>query len=585
MNIAPFAGITRVLIASAIASCALVGQAFAGPSSTTLAPSSGSATFGETVGFTARVSGLGNAAPTGTVTFRAGATTLGKAALTTRGTGPAISSGHSHTCALTSAGGVKCWGYNDEGQLGDGTTDDSPTPVDVDGLTSGVVAIAAGYSHSCAVTESGGVRCWGSNGDGQLGNATTTDSPTPVDVDGLASGVVAVAAGYYHTCALTAAGGMKCWGYGSFGQLGNSGTANQSSPVDVTGLTSGVVAIAAGGAVTCALTSSGGMKCWGYNSLGQTGDQTTTDRSSPVDVIGLTSGVAAIAASDRLVCAVTTAGDAKCWGLNSEGQLGNGTMANSDVPVNVTGLAGITSAIAAHDRHACALTTAGGVKCWGNNDLGALGDGNSPNDSDTPVDVDGLPSGIAAISAGNGMGCAVTVSGTAKCWGSNFAGKLGDGSTTSSDTPVGVAGLGASLMSGSAQAVFSTDALAAGSHEIAADYEGDENLDASTSAGLTQIVEKCTTEAQIKLKPRKPKAGKTVRIVVKLAAVAPATGGPGGKVTVKDGRKKLGKFKVKNGKAKIKLRDLKAGKHEIKAKYPGDKNLEKSAAKASFTAR
>ena len=305
---------------------------------------------------------------------------------------------------------MKCWGNNNDGQLGDGTTDDSPTPVDVDGLTSGVVAIAAGYSHSCAVTESGGVRCWGSNSYGQLGNATTTDSLTPVDVDGLASGVVAVATGYFHTCALTSAGGMKCWG---------------------------------------------------YNALGQTGDQTTTNRSTPVDVIGLTSGVAAIAAADRHVCAVTTAGDTKCWGLNTEGQLGNGTTANSVVPVNVTGLTGIASAIAIYDRHSCALTTAGGVKCWGNNDGGALGDGNSPNDRNTPVDVDGLPSGIAAVSAGNGMSCAVTVSGTAKCWGSNFAGQLGDGSTTSSDTPVDVAGLGASLMSGSAQAVFSTDALAA----------------------------------------------------------------------------------------------------------------------------
>ncbi len=249
MNIAPFAGITRVLIASAIAYCALVGQVFAGPSSTTLAPSAGSATFGETVGCTARVSGLGNAAPTGTVTFRAGTTTLGNAALTTRGAGPAIASGRFHNCALTSTGGVKCWGYDEEGQLGDGTTDNSPTPVDVDGLTSGIVAIAAGYSHSCAVTESGGVRCWGLNDNGQLGDGTTTDSLTPVDVDGLASGVVAVAAGYYHSCALTSAGGMKCWGNGSFGQLGNSGTANQSLPVDVTELTSGVIAIAAGQAV------------------------------------------------------------------------------------------------------------------------------------------------------------------------------------------------------------------------------------------------------------------------------------------------------------------------------------------------
>ncbi|MGA9350442.1 MAG: hypothetical protein WBW48_16795, partial [Anaerolineae bacterium] len=189
----------------------------------------------------------------------------------------AIAAGYRHTCALT-AGGVKCWGYNGYGQLGDGTWTWRNTPVDVSGLTSGVTTIAAGSYHTCALTAGGGAKCWGHNNNGQLGDGTTTNRNTPVDVSGLTSGVDAIAAGSYHTCALTA-GGVKCWGLNDYGQLGDGTTTNRNTPVDVSGLTSGVAAIAAGYYHTCALTA-GGVKCWGRNNNGQLGDGTTTDRNT-----------------------------------------------------------------------------------------------------------------------------------------------------------------------------------------------------------------------------------------------------------------------------------------------------------------
>ena len=383
----------------------------------------------------------------------------------------AIAAGYSHTCALTSVGGVKCWGYNDEGQLGNntnsGTTSANPTPVDVSGLTSGVVAIAAGDNHTCALTTAGGVTCWGYNYYGQLGNSTNfgAPNPTPADVGGLTSGVAAIAAGGNYTCALTTAGGVKCWGLNSDGQLGNStnaGTNNPNpTPADVSALTSGVKVIAAGIDHTCALTMADGIKCWGLNNYGQLGNSTNTGTNNPnptpADVSGFTSGVAAIAAGGNHTCALTAASGLKCWGLNHLGQLGNstntGTTNPNPTPADVSGLTSGVAAIAAGYGHTCALTSAGGVKCWGSNQYGELGNNKNSgalNPNPMPADVSGLSSAVAAIAAGGNHTCALTTGGRVKCWGLNYYGELGNGvysgTTNPNPTPADVSGLTAGVV-------------------------------------------------------------------------------------------------------------------------------------------
>ena len=370
-----------------------------------------------------------------------------------------VAAGFNFTCALNAVGGVACWGYNLDGQLGDGTTDGRPVAADVFGLSSGVAAIAAGEGHACALGTGGGVKCWGANAHGEVGDNSGAQQLTPVDVFGLTSGVAAIAAGGFHTCALTTGGGVKCWGENASGQLGDNSFAQQNVPVDVLGLTSGVLAIAAGSVHTCALTIFGGVKCWGDDVNGQLGDNSNSNSGIPVDVVGLGAGVSAMAAGVVHTCALTTVGGVKCWGANDTGQLGDGTITARPIPGDVSGLAagaGVT-AIAAGTYHGCAVAS-GGVKCWGDNLEGQVGD-NSTARRLAPVDVVGLATGVRAVTAGDRHTCALTIGGNVKCWGRNFEGQVGDGTRARRLTPAGVFGFSGSGIAKLALGEFHTCAL------------------------------------------------------------------------------------------------------------------------------
>ncbi len=383
---------------------------------------------------------------------------------------PAVSAGGAHSCALSSAGTVKCWGYNAYGELGNGTTTDSSTPVQVKdvagtGTLSNVIQISVGAYHSCALLSGGTVDCWGYNGEGELGNGTTTDSSTPVQVKDVAgtgtlSNVTQISTGYYHTCALLSGGAVDCWGYNYYGELGNGTTTDSHIPVQVkdvagTGTLSNVTQISTGYYHTCALLTGGTVECWGYNGDGELGNGTTTDSHIPVQVkdvagTGTLSNVTEISSGYPHTCALLTGGTVDCWGRNTEGELGNGTTTDSHIPVQVKDVAGTgtlsnVTQISLGVYYTCALLTGGTVDCWGFNYYGQLGNGTT-TDSHIPVQVKdvagtGTLSNVTQISTGYDFGCALLTGGAVDCWGYNYYGELGNGTTTDSSTPVSVIGI------------------------------------------------------------------------------------------------------------------------------------------------
>lgn len=410
----------------------------------------------------------------GTVTFRKGDTVLGTVDLPGTAAGPeSLAAGPYHACAVTEEGGAVCWGRGDFGQLGTGTLDDKYTPQPVQGLDRGVVAVAVGSVHSCALRESGEVWCWGRNDVGALGDGTNDDRLTPTRVVGLDGGARAISAGDSHSCAIAADDGTAwCWGWNEFGMLGNGTVEDSLVPTRVLRLGRDVRAISAGGRHSCALNRLGRVFCWGANWTGQLGDGTTEQRLTAVPATGLGWQNRAVSAGGRHSCALNRNGRAFCWGENNRAQLGTGNFDDSLTPTLVGTVRRDMRDIRAGGMHSCAVTRIGQAICWGDNRHGQIGD-NSDTTRVYPVRARTRTNRpLQALAVGWASNCAITATGMVRCWGWNEYGGLGTGDTRDRPLPTNVVGGQFAAPLARAQAVFETSELPRGWRCVTAHYEG-----------------------------------------------------------------------------------------------------------------
>jgi alpha-tubulin suppressor-like RCC1 family protein len=360
-----------------------------------------------------------------------------------------ISAGYQHSCGVATDNRAYCWGSDSLGQLGDGGTANRGRPTLVAGGLF-FVEVYAGGAHSCGITTSNRAYCWGSNSSGQLGDGTTTVRRRPVAV---ANGsFVQIRAGYQHTCAVRSTGVAFCWGDNTWGQLGDNSKTRRLKPVQVAGGRH-FLRLAAGTIHSCAIGTDRLGYCWGKNGHGELGDGTTATRLKPTAVSGGKEWRQIWVGSTLLpshtqshTCGITTDKHAFCWGDNTSGQLGAGTMSRSLVPAAVSG--GLTfSSITAGLVHSCGTTTSDlwsskvHAFCWGNSGNGQLGNGvsNSANFTAPSGVTGGLP--LTWVTAGAFHTCALTDAGQAYCWGNNARAQLGNGSTSGvSSSPVAVVG-------------------------------------------------------------------------------------------------------------------------------------------------
>ncbi|PVE77738.1 RCC1-like domain-containing protein [Microbacterium testaceum] len=285
--------------------------------------------------------------------------------------------------------------------------------------------------------EDGTVWTRGANIDGQLGDGTTKDRLQWGPVPGI-SGVKQIAASAATPYVLLADGSVKAWGYNAHGELGDGTTTTRLTPDFVSGLTSGVTQIAGGAGHAFALMSDGSVRAWGYNTTGQVGDGSATSRLTPVQVVGLTSGVTQVAASGFSSYALLSDGSVRAWGYNNDGELGDGTQTERRTPVQVSGLTAGVTQIATQAFTAHALMSDGSVKGWGYSGKGEVGDGSTATLRLTPVALPGLTSGVKQLGGGVSNGFALMTDGSLKAWGVNDQGQLGDGTTTDQPTPIDI---------------------------------------------------------------------------------------------------------------------------------------------------
>lgn len=371
-----------------------------------------------------------------------------------------VDAGGSYTCAVLGGGNVRCWGSNRYGALGNGRLDpigDDETPAsagDVD-VGGSVAFVATGEEHACALLETGGVRCWGLNNHGQLGyghtrNIGDDELPSTAGDVNVGGRVVHIAAGTLHTCAVLETGSLRCWGDNSSGQLGyghNESIGDDETPasagdVDVGGT---VLEVVGGDSHTCALLDSGSIRCWGASYYGQLGYGdllTIGDDESPAAAGDVPIGGRAIdlAGDDSSTCVVLDTAAVRCWGHGTSGDLGYGnreTIGDDETVASVgdVDLGSPARAIAKGIGHTCAILEAGSVRCWGNGIDGRLGYGTDVGrigDDETPASAGLVDVGdvVTQLVANDTHTCALLETGAVRCWGAGGA-ALGYGHTES----------------------------------------------------------------------------------------------------------------------------------------------------------
>jgi alpha-tubulin suppressor-like RCC1 family protein len=393
-----------------------------------------------------------------------------------------VTAGLLHACALKGDGTLWCWGANGYGQLGDATLTDKAAPVPVTALGADVVQATAGRLHTCALKRDATVWCWGDNDSGQLGNGTTTDSSTPTPLTALGSTVAEVAAGSNLTCARKLDATLWCWGLAKLGD--ETVWSGHPTPVQMTALGSDVTGISVGENHFCARKIDGSLWCWGMNISGQLGDGSLVDRSTPVEVTVLGHTVSIVSAGEQATCAIETDGTLWCWGwtqggptptqvaslgadvvevsvgqghtcarkadgtlwcwgANDAGQLGDGSTRYRDTPVQVASATGFLR-VAAGLELTCAVDVGATLSCWGTNGFGQLGLGTTSIQA-VPLAVASLGTDVAQLAAGDSFFCARKTDGSAWCWGDNLAGQPDDGLTGYRPSPVEVVALSHSV--------------------------------------------------------------------------------------------------------------------------------------------
>ena len=359
-----------------------------------------------------------------------------------------VRSGVGYSCGLVAGGAAFCWGRNYQYQLGDGSTTDVHGPSAVSG-TLLFTTLSIQYAGACGLVSGGQAWCWGSPGEptvsgGALGGGLA-NAPVPEALTGGLS-FTTISEGDATACGLDAGGVAYCWGWNRYGQLGNGMSVDSPTPVAVSGgLTFTAISVGATDH-TCALTAAGAAYCWGANGGGELGASSMDTCTSPSGAsspcslrpIPVSGGLVLVTISAGWAnsCGITSSGAGYCWGINTYGQLGNGTTINSSSPVPVSG--GLSLAAISASQSPCALTTGGAVYCWGFNKWGQLGNGTTSNSS-IPVPVSGGLT-FATISAGGQNACGLTTSGVTYCWGFNNSGQVGDGTQTDRWVPVKVVG-------------------------------------------------------------------------------------------------------------------------------------------------